>query len=66
MSNALPRVLVVDDEKNIRRSLRLCLESAGAAVVDAASAAEALAPPTATRSTSASSTSASGRTTAST
>jgi DNA-binding NtrC family response regulator len=35
-------VLVVDDERNIRRTLRMVLEGEGATVVDAASAEEAL------------------------
>jgi NtrC-family two-component system response regulator AlgB len=35
-------VLIVDDEKNIRRTLRVCLEAMDAAVVEAASAPEAL------------------------
>ena len=38
-----PRVLVVDDEEPIRRTLRLCLESAGYAVTLAASGEEGLA-----------------------
>jgi NtrC-family two-component system response regulator AlgB len=37
------RVLVVDDEKNIRSTLRLCLQSVGCEVEEAASAATALA-----------------------
>jgi len=38
-----PRVLVVDDEKNIRATLAVCLESAGCSVTAVASGAEALA-----------------------
>jgi NtrC-family two-component system response regulator AlgB len=37
------RVLVADDEKNIRHSLRVCLEGLGATVVEAPAAAAALA-----------------------
>jgi two-component system, NtrC family, response regulator AlgB len=37
-----PRVLVVDDEKNIRRTLTLCLEGLGCAVTEAGSSAAAL------------------------
>ena len=37
-----PRILVVDDEKNIRRTLRMVLEGAGYALVEAASGEEAL------------------------
>jgi NtrC-family two-component system response regulator AlgB len=33
---AAPKVLIVDDEKNIRQSLRICLEGIGAEVVEAA------------------------------
>ena len=36
------RVLVIDDEKNIRRTLALCLEGLGCAVTEAATAAAAL------------------------
>jgi len=35
-------VLVVDDEKNIRHTLRICLESLGADVTEASSAPAAL------------------------
>jgi two-component system nitrogen regulation response regulator NtrX len=38
-----PRILVVDDEKNIRRTLRMVLEGPGYDVVEAGSAEEALA-----------------------
>ncbi len=41
MSNADNIVLIVDDEKNIRRTLRMVLESEGHAVLDAASVPEA-------------------------
>jgi len=37
-----PRVLVVDDEKNIRRTLAVCLEGLGCAVSEAGTAAAAL------------------------
>ncbi|HYR18816.1 MAG TPA: sigma-54 dependent transcriptional regulator [Myxococcales bacterium] len=37
-----PRVLVVDDEKNIRRTLALCLEGLGCAVTEAGTAEAAL------------------------
>jgi NtrC-family two-component system response regulator AlgB len=37
------RILVVDDEKNIRSTLRVCLEGLGATVVEAATAGAALA-----------------------
>jgi two-component system, NtrC family, response regulator AlgB len=37
-----PRVLIVDDEKNIRRTLALCLEGLGCAVTEAGNAAAAL------------------------
>jgi NtrC-family two-component system response regulator AlgB len=42
-SSAAVRVLVVDDEKNIRHSLRVCLEGLGAVVLEADSAGAALA-----------------------
>ena len=37
-----PRVLIIDDEKNIRRTLALCLEGLGCAVTEAGSADAAL------------------------
>ena len=37
------RILIVDDEKNIRRALRMVLEGAGLAVEEAQSAEEGLA-----------------------
>jgi DNA-binding NtrC family response regulator len=37
-----PRILVVDDEKNIRRTLRMVLEGPGYSVIEAGSAEEAL------------------------
>ena len=40
-SEARPRVLIVDDEKNIRRTLRMVLESEGHDVEEAADAAQA-------------------------
>ena len=40
--NGVPRVLVVDDEKNIRRTVAMVLESEGCAVEDAATAEAAL------------------------
>ena len=36
------RVLIIDDEKNIRTTLAVCLESLGCAVSQAATSAEAL------------------------
>jgi NtrC-family two-component system response regulator AlgB len=43
MQTRKPRVLVVDDEKNIRSTLGMCLEGLGCVVVEAATSAEALA-----------------------
>jgi len=42
MDEGKPSVLVVDDEKNIRRTLRMVLETEGYAVLEAESAEEAL------------------------
>src|ERR1700682_3486836 len=41
-SPALPRVLVVDDERNIRRTLTICLQGLGCAVTEAATSEAAL------------------------
>src|SRR5690349_8066156 len=42
MDAAKPTILVVDDEKNIRRTLRMVLETEGYAVAEAESAEDAL------------------------
>jgi NtrC-family two-component system response regulator AlgB len=42
MENQSPNVLIIDDEKNIRATLSICLESIGCRVVQASSSREAL------------------------